>query len=262
VVLPSRFVPQIQGGQLQGGLVQVAVTHFNFNSNIKEGSLLEPQINSVETCASLVDNLATGETLAHCSNSKDSSVEPVEAAPQLQYQINDDPEITDKSFLYVNNCYTEEFEQKYEIDSEIGKVFVKGRLRKNIHFWESIGASNWVLSVIRTGYKIPFISTPEVSYSNNNRSAIEEREFVSDSIKLLIENGSVEEVSEIPHVVNPLSVAKRPSGKLRLILDLRYVNRHIFKEKIKFEDWTCFESYINLKGFLYKFDLKQGYHHI
>jgi len=38
-------------------------------------------------------------------------------------------------------------------------------------FWESIGASNWVKS---EGYnKIPFISTPEISNSKNNRSAFE-----------------------------------------------------------------------------------------
>ena len=33
------------------------------------------------------------------------------------------------------------------------------------------------------------------------------------------------------------------------------------KDKIKFEDWKCFERYLKGKdGYLFKFDLKSGYH--
>ena len=39
-------------------------------------------------------------------------------------------------------------------------VIVKGRLRVNVSFWEGIGASQFILSVIREGYKIPFYYTP------------------------------------------------------------------------------------------------------
>ena len=39
-------------------------------------------------------------------------------------------------------------------------VIVKGRLRANVQFWESIGAFHFVLSVFREGYKIPFYYTP------------------------------------------------------------------------------------------------------
>ena len=38
------------------------------------------------------------------------------------------------------------------------------------------------------------------------------------------------------YVVNPLSVSVQPSGKKRLILDLRHVNFFVNKSKIKFED--------------------------
>ena len=39
-------------------------------------------------------------------------------------------------------------------------VIVRERLRANVQLWESIGASLFVLSVIRKGYKIPFYYTP------------------------------------------------------------------------------------------------------
>ena len=63
-----------------------------------------------------------------------------------------------------------------------------------------------------------------------------------------------------PRIVNPLSVPIDSLGKKRLILDLRYVNMHLFKDKIKSDDWKCFENYLLAnKGYLFKFDLKNGY---
>ena len=62
-------------------------------------------------------------------------------------------------------------------------------------------------------------------------------------------------------VLNPPSVSRK--GKKRLILDLRYVNNHLFKNKIKFDDWNSFQNYLEgNKGYLFKFDLKSGYHHV
>ena len=47
-----------------------------------------------------------------------------------------------------------------------------------------------------------------------------------------------------------------------LIFDLRYVNAHLIKDYIRFDDWTSFETFVSRKSFAYKFDLKQGYHHV
>ena len=33
-------------------------------------------------------------------------------------------------------------------------------------------------------------------------------------------------------------------GRKWLILDLLYVNDHLYKEKKKFDDWKCFENYL------------------
>ena len=59
-------------------------------------------------------------------------------------------------------------------------------------------------------------------------------DFVQEAISELIMSGRVLEVSQLPHVINPLSVSVQSSGKKRLILDLRYVNQYIKTEKIKY----------------------------
>ena len=79
----------------------------------------------------------------------------------------------------------------------------------------------------------------------------------------MLATGTILEWDHPPRVVNPLSVSIDSSCKKRLIFDLRYVNMHLFKGKINFDDWKCFENYLLAnKGYLFKFDLKYGYHHI
>ena len=50
--------------------------------------------------------------------------------------------------------------------------------------------------------------------------------------------------------------------KKRLILDLSVLNKHVKKEKIKFEDYRIALQLFKKDSFLFKFDLKSGYHHI
>ena len=78
----------------------------------------------------------------------------------------------------------------------------------------------------------------------------------------LVSNSAVAEVPLVPHVVSPLSVSINSSSKKRLIFDLRHENQFVWKEKVKFEDWHIFSTYVNQGGYLFSFDLKSGYHHV
>ena len=62
---------------------------------------------------------------------------------------------------------------------------------------------------------------------SNIRSARDNKEFVTSEILKLLELGCIREVncSEV-HTINPLSVADN-GKKLRLILDLRYINQYL-----------------------------------
>ena len=63
-------------------------------------------------------------------------------------------------------------------------------------------------------------------------------------------------------VANPLSVSVQPWGKKRLILDLRHVNKPIFKQSVKYKDWKTAMSYFVKDAYMFSFDLKSGYHRI
>ena len=154
--------------------------------------------------------------------------------------------------------------QKFEFEKGNNYPSVKGRLKKNLIFWrETLSANSAILEIIDNGYKIPFFKTPKRASFHNNRSALKNKDFVEESISELLKCGSIIEAEKSPEVINLLSVSINSSGKKRLILDLRQVNGHVYKGKIKFEDWKCFEQYLEGKeGCLFKFDLKNGYHHI
>ena len=69
-------------------------------------------------------------------------------------------------------------------------------------------------------------------------------------------------MKKVPHIVNPLSVSVRSSGKNRLILDCRYLNDFITDKRCKYEDWRVALEYVEKGGFMFNWDLKSGYHHI
>ena len=47
----------------------------------------------------------------------------------------------------------------------------------------------FVIDVIENGYKIPFFSLPPSSESKNNKSAMKESSFVSETIQDLLDKG-------------------------------------------------------------------------
>ena len=73
-----------------------------------------------------------------------------------------------------------------EYEQGESEICVKGRLKRRLHFWQEIGVDENVLDIIENGYKIPFISTPKPAEFKNNKPALLNHSFVSDSIQELL----------------------------------------------------------------------------
>ncbi len=179
-------------------------------------------------------------------------------------------ELKDKYFdnnfdYHFGNSYREldlargEYRAGTGASEEAKKVI--GSLRRNAEAWVELGANKFILDIVKTGYKIPFLQTPDPANFRNNRSALNERDFVDEAISELLQIGGILETKVLPRVVNPLTVAVK-NGKKRLVLDLRYVNGHVWREYGKFEEFREFRGYIERGSYMFGFDLKSGYHHI
>ena len=77
-----------------------------------------------------------------------------------------------------------------------------------------------MLEIISQGYKIPLFEIPQPSSFKNNKSAVDNSEFMSSSIQELIRTKRVVEVPFIPKVVSPLPVS---SNKGKNVLSLTFV---------------------------------------
>ena len=119
--------------------------------------------------------------------------------------------------LFVDSLV--EVKEYYEFASSDRIVNVKGKLRENVSFYQSIGAPDFALNVIRNGYRLPFLNFPDSVILPNNRSARDYSSFVDEALLELLSSGRIIQVVSVPFVVNPLFVPVQPSGKKRLILD-------------------------------------------
>jgi hypothetical protein len=108
-------------------------------------------------------------------------------------------------------------------------------LKTSLSFWKNINTSEYIIDIIESGYKIPFVNEPENIISKNNKSVLDHTELVEQAIKELLDANLIREESSRPHVVNPLTLSIS-SGKGRLILDLGHVNKQVRLTKCKFED--------------------------
>ena len=169
---------------------------------------------------------------------------------------------TEEAILFKNEY---EATSNFDFDKNLSKydqgeseVCVNGRLKCCLHFWEEIGANENVLDVKENGYKIPFISTPKPVEFKSNNSALLNDSFVYSEIT---QNDTYCRGPLQLHVVSPLSVSTNKE-KNCLILDLRYVNLHVWQKRVKLEHWKVFYNYLSKEGSIFSFDLKSGYHHV
>ena len=70
-----------------------------------------------------------------------------------------------------------------------------------------IGTSKFILDVIKRVINPVITQTRENIFLKNNKSSIEHKRFVDTAIVELLKGGLVKELSNRPHVVNPLTVS-------------------------------------------------------
>ena len=131
----------------------------------------------------------------------------------------DPVELVANFFLDAPDLSSDVIRPEYQEGVPIVKV--KGSLKRNVAFWEHIGASRFILDTILYCYKIPCIYTPPAANFGDNRSAIQHRKFVEQAISDLLMAGSVVECACAPTVVNPLSDSIQASGKKSLSYEIQ-----------------------------------------
>lgn len=138
---------------------------------------------------------------------------------------------------------------------------VVGSLFKHFEFWESFCQNPWVLGIIKHGYVIPLKTIPDGYDFPNNLSARRHPDFVTEEIKELLQFNFIFECSKKPRWVNPLTVAEN-SDKLRLVLDLSFMNEYLELPTFKQENIKTALPMVSKNGYAAKFDITSAFHHV
>lgn len=148
-------------------------------------------------------------------------------------------------------------------DSSTSLESIGGCLARHLRDWETLGAEEWVLQVLREGYKIPFHSSPPlsdvllhlVSYSADS----ERGKALESEVTALLDKCAVEEAPPTPGFYSRLFVVPKASGGFRPIIDLSFLNKHVITTKFRMETVRTVLASIKRGDWLVSVDLKDAY---
>ncbi|XP_063418378.1 uncharacterized protein LOC134701167 [Mytilus trossulus] len=228
------------------------------NSTPMTGTVVNQTAISNQQCAITASKRVTSQEPVHSKEPNLQQSAHQKTSCQNQHEVNS------SQSSFINEVeYSFDIINNYETESGKTLINVKGNLRRNVEFWKNVLCANdFIINTINLGYRIPFVSEPNLAFLRNNMAVIKYSDFVEKSIFELLDSHCIKEVRCPPFVVNPLTVSVQSSGKMRLVLDLRHVNQYVDKQKVKFEGVNEALNYAVNAEYGYKFDFRSGYHHI
>ncbi len=145
-----------------------------------------------------------------------------------------------------------------DIHSEQARAFMR----------DIIQANSWVGRILDEGYVPNFTSEPGRYMEANNKSALENIDFLRDKVAKWENQGYVQRLTEPAHCTNPLTVAEKydlntDTVKLRPVLDLsRHVNLLVEDRPVQLDDLARIEHLLEPGDYMTAFDLKNMFFHV
>ena len=132
----------------------------------------------------------------------------------------------------------------------------------NLNAWRKIGTPDHILEWIEHGAYIPFKSKPTSIHLSNRIYGAKEHNFIDVQIRKLLDTGAIKLCDKKPTCVLPIQCVPKKNGKLRMVLDCRYVNNFISAPKFKQEGIEAVASQIQPGDLFTSIDLEDGFHHV
>ena len=128
--------------------------------------------------------------------------------------------------------------------------------------WANITGDEWVLSLIRKGYRIPFkerpILSPDPVFFQQPLS-----QQLEEEVSSLLSKGAVEKIiPECPGYYSRIFLIPKKNGKLRRIIYLSVLNHFVYTETFKMETQRKVRNGVKLNDLAFSLDLTDAYLHI
>ena len=136
-----------------------------------------------------------------------------------------------------------------------------GRLTLHYHNWVSITSNSFVLFVIKYGLRLhfhslpPFITLPPSHFSPSRSISI------SSGVSTLLFKSAIAVIDPHPlQVVSPVFVVpKKDSAEGRIIINLKFLNKYIYKSRFRLEGYEVIISMLRPNDFMCSVDLKDAF---
>ena len=138
----------------------------------------------------------------------------------------------------------------------------EGSNKKKYNFGKRSCIPPLILDCIENGYRLPLKFVPPSYSQHDHQSSQLHCEYVNEAVKSLVLNRCVMKVQSKPEVCSPLSVVGNPEVKLRLVLNLRYLNQFLHVQSFKYENLHIAALMFEQGEYQFKFNLKSVYHHV
>ena len=139
---------------------------------------------------------------------------------------------------------------------------VVGRLAHFAQNWAEITDDKCFLSLVRKGYRIPFLERPNLS---PNPIFFQQplSQHLEEEVASLLSKGAVEEIiPECPGYYSSIFLVPKKNGKLRLIIDLSVLSHFVYTQTFKMETQRKVKDAVQLNDWAFSLDLTDAYLHI
>ncbi|XP_068104139.1 uncharacterized protein [Hyperolius riggenbachi] len=146
------------------------------------------------------------------------------------------------------------------------RLKVGGRLSRFYPEWRKITSNQFILDLIKDGYKIRFIKKPPVRFVKTLMPKDREaRMALQELLRDMMDRNVIKEVPPQERnrgFYSRIFLIKKPTGKFRMILNLKPLNPFIVYEKFRMETVYTMRNLLNADVFMVNIDLTDAYWHI
>ena len=143
-----------------------------------------------------------------------------------------------------------------------------GSLSQYLVNWQELSSSPWVLSVIRSGFRLPWgtskapLSTVPVSFPPPHD--LSARAALNEEVASLLQKQAIEEVicHSSPGFYGRIFVVPKASGGWRPVLDLSSLNTYLTNLRFRMETPSSIRDSIHRRDWAVSIDLLDAYFHI
>lgn len=160
----------------------------------------------------------------------------------------------------LNDC-------KYQVNilCQNQEIPVGGRLGHFWQNWEKITNGNWVLQIVKEGYKLEFIEKiPHTGIRQTNVSAKELKTLLIEVDQLFgksaIENVPVKE--RLEDFYSTFFLVPKKTGDLRPVIILKPLNNFLQKKHFKMDSLNSVLNLVQIGDWAFSLDLKDAYFHV